>query len=433
MFRRLRWAALAVVLGAAPVAARAHYVWIHLDTAGARITLSEHPRDEAPGLGTRIAATVATADGAPLALEAGPDALTASWTEAPRRVEADCDYGAIERQGQRYRLVYHATAQTIPADAAEALSASASDAAPRLVWVGTDACGAARVLAVRQGAPLSGATIKLMPDDGPARELTADDHGLVRAPGLERGAASLLLRVVDPAAAAEELETRRYATLATTPAAASADLRLEAAHEARASWGPGFPGFSADLLVQGEGEPARGRVVVAPDGSIDLDLPDGSAREWATAQLRSLVMHRGLNGPTVLASGAAFADDDATHPYGRLIRLADDAMGSLYRIDGDVIREVHREHRGRRFINRVLATTRNAEGKILPESYSVAYWDPATGALDRVETFHNAWTRVGRLDLPVEHTQVVASDGGSTVRRILLSNHAVATTEAASR
>ncbi|GIW86051.1 MAG: hypothetical protein KatS3mg108_0375 [Isosphaeraceae bacterium] len=413
--------------------ARAHYVWVHLKSGAVRVLLSEHPRDEAPGLGTKIAATTATADGSPLTLQKGDDALTAPLAEAARCVEADCDYGTIERQGQRYRLIYHAAAQAIPADLAEAVSASAGDTTPRLLWVGCDESGAARVLAVRGGTPLAGATVKLIPDDGPAQECVTDEHGLVTVPGLERGEVGALLRVVDPAASDSELQARRYASLTAAPETATADLLLERAHEARANWGPGFPGFSADVAIQSDGEDLRGRLVVAADGSVDLQIPEGPTRDWATRQLRSLVMHRGLNGPTVLSPGASFADDDQAHPYGRLIQLPNDGMGSLYRIDGDVIREVHRTHRGRKFINRVLSVTRNAEGKVLPGAYSVAYWDPATGALDRVETFQNRWTRVGRLDLPVEHTQVTVTDGNSTVHRILFSNHAVAAIEAAAR
>jgi hypothetical protein len=68
----------------------------------------------------------------------------------------------------------------------------------------------------------------------------------------------------------------------------------------------------------------------------------------------------------------------------------------------------------------VLDNDRNAEGKYLPRSYTVQYWDAATGALNRTETFQNRWQRVGKLDLPASLTQTVSSAAGLSVRHLSL-------------
>jgi hypothetical protein len=73
----------------------------------------------------------------------------------------------------------------------------------------------------------------------------------------------------------------------------------------------------------------------------------------------------------------------------------------------------------------VLDNDRNPEGRFLPRSYLVHYWDARTGALDRVETVQERWQRVGSWDLPVTHTLTTASGGGLSVRSVTLSEHAL--------
>ncbi len=211
----------------------------------------------------------------------------------------------------------------------------------------------------------------------------------------------------------------------------SADDVLERAHQARASWGPGFPGFTADVAVQGEGAEARGTLRVSPEGEVTLDLPEGPGRTWARSQLRSIVMHRGLDGPPHQDPGSSFAGteseaDAEANPLGRLIRLSGDDSQSAYRIKGDEIKEVNRTMGKTRFTNVVLENTRNAENKLLPVAFMTSYFDAATGKLQRVETVQDSWVRVGKLDLPRSHTQITATDGKSQVRRLELSNHKVA-------
>src|SRR5262249_52082577 len=71
----------------------------------------------------------------------------------------------------------------------------------------------------------------------------------------------------------------------------------------------------------------------------------------------------------------------------------------------------------------VLDNTPNAEGKSLPHSYLVHYWDAATGRLRRVETVQERWARVGRYDLPASHTVTTSSDAWLAVNSLSLSRH----------
>jgi hypothetical protein len=433
--RRLVWTAAALAAFAAlPRTTDAHFVWIqaepHASPAVVRVTFGELPDAGEPGLAARIAKTELFAHGASFRAEPAEDGLEARLpTPCPAAIDAVCDYGVVTRQGATFLLQYTARTQTRPEAADDASSPLREH--PRLVWLAAGD-GQPVVQALWRGKPVAGAVVKVFEPEGEPREVRSEADG--RVPVALSSGVSLLLRVVEERPGQRDgrdyREIRHYATLTLSqddPGASqegpSADEVLRRAHEARACWGPDFPGFTAELTVRVDDDEVRGTVEVAPDGTVEAALPDGPAKDWARTQLRSIVMHRGLSGPTELEPGAKYLEPASAHPLGRLIQLADDRMGSAYRIKGDEILEVNRVMKEKRFSNRILANTRNAEGKLLPLAYTVSYWDNNTGQLDRVEAFHATWTRVGHLDLPKTHTQIRASDGKSSVRQLELSAH----------
>jgi hypothetical protein len=204
----------------------------------------------------------------------------------------------------------------------------------------------------------------------------------------------------------------------------SAGEMLRQAREARATWDGSFPGFEAEILVRlDESAPVSGKLRVAADGSLELDLPEGEAKDWAQQQLRSEVMHR-IDRPSPFSDDAEYAsEEDADHPLGRLIRLSGDRFESSYRIKGNEMLEVNRTMGDSRFSNKVLLTEENEEGKSLPKVFTLTYWDTKTGALQRVETFSVTWSRQGRYDLPATRVQVVSTNDSAAVHALELSNH----------
>jgi hypothetical protein len=59
----------------------------------------------------------------------------------------------------------------------------------------------------------------------------------------------------------------------------------------------------------------------------------------------------------------------------------------------------------------------------LPRSYTVQYWDAATGDLKRTETVQERWQRIGKWDLPARHTVTQATATGLFVRSFTLTKH----------
>jgi hypothetical protein len=211
------------------------------------------------------------------------------------------------------------------------------------------------------------------------------------------------------------------ADAAEAAGSATAEQMMIRAHQNRASW-DGMVGFSADVLVSNNGEQVEGTVTIRTDGEIDLILPEDFSSDWVHTKLASLVQHRQAPRENFDVS---FADEVKNHPLGRLIKFNDDpAMGSHYRIDGDVITEVHRNMGKTRFTISVTDVTRNAQGKYLPKSYSLSFWNAESDELVSTMNVHDDWITVEGRDLPARLLSIESDNqGGRDVREIRFRNH----------
>lgn len=202
----------------------------------------------------------------------------------------------------------------------------------------------------------------------------------------------------------------------------SAEQWMVVAHEARATWDE-FPGLHADLMVSIDGQRIAGEMSVTAEGQTSIVMDQSPIPDWVQRRVESLVRHR-MPPPAERQFDVQFADQDARHPLGRLIRFNHDPWQSVYRIDKDVITEVHRTMGESRFTITTLQNHHNSEGKQLPHVYTVSWWDAASGNLRSCEVVTNEWIRIGRWDLParllVIHT---AEDGKREVREVIFRNH----------
>jgi Protein of unknown function (DUF3386) len=229
-------------------------------------------------------------------------------------------------------------------------------------------------------------------------------------------------------------EIREFATLAMTWPLEGHDANPEAvalfkeaiAH--RAEWRD-FPGFSAKLSGHLDRRPFTGAVTVQKDGSVELQADDPTAKAWLQDQLDSLVLHRlaqpASDSANTHSPRLRFADEADDHPLGRLLAVEGDAMGSSYRIKDRQITVVNRRIGNQNMTITVLDSDKNPEGRFLPHSYVVNYWDAATGKLKRVETFQERSQRVGSWDLPVMRSILTASESGLSVKVVAFSKHAL--------
>ena len=158
----------------------------------------------------------------------------------------------------------------------------------------------------------------------------------------------------------------------------TAQQLLDRARDGRAVWDD-FPGFSADLTLWTGGKKSACRITVTGDGEVQLRGCEGVDTSGVQILLDSLVQHRlGGGGPQ---QAVVFVNEPGEHPLGRMIRFeGDTAMHSAYRVKDDMVTEVNRRMGDSRFTISVLDADHNAEGKYLPTTIQVSYWDAASGA-----------------------------------------------------
>jgi hypothetical protein len=271
-------------------------------------------------------------------------------------------------------------------------------------------------------------------------EIKGDADGRASFTPPASGVYTVYVRHTDPSSGEHRdksyKEIREFATLtfswplAATGADPEAVEMFEEALAARAVW-KDFPGFTAKISGDIEERPFDGTVAVAADGGVTLELVDDDAVQgWVREQLESITMHRAASqhaGSEREKPIVRFADDQADHPLGRLLAFEGGHFATSYRIKDKQITSVNRVIDGKNMTITVLDNEKNAEGAILPRSYTVQYWDGATGKPERSETVQARWARVGNFDLPARHTVTAANENGFSVRSFELREHKLTT------
>lgn len=431
---------IALVIAALPGnSALAHYLFIKLGAqaeAGrsAEVYFSERATAGDPRFTAKIAQTqlwmqAAPGEFSPLTVRAAADRLRAMVpAEGAVSVSGRCVYGVLQREVP-FLLVHYPKAISGPPDALAALKPCGHTPLEILAKLRGDQI---ELQAIRDGKPLAKCKFTTVDEDLANEELTADDGGRATwRPGAPGQYAVYIRHDIHTEGTHDGKlyhETREFATLAfewplehakANPAAVK---MFQDAVAARAAWKK-FPGFSAEISGSVDGRRFAGQATVAADGSIKLKTDDDATADWVEDQLTSIVRHRqappNSDSPPVLY----FADQDQTHPLGRLLTFVGGQFASSYRVRDDEIVVVNRKLGDLNMTITVLENERNVDGKLLPRAYTVQYWDAKTGQLARTESIQNRWTRVGNCDLPTELTVTTASDSGLSVRSLRFEKH----------
>ncbi|MBW3543232.1 MAG: DUF3386 family protein [Planctomycetes bacterium] len=440
--RKLVFPALALLL-ALTGRASAHFLWLVPDAKTGRVEVyfAEAAEPDDPALFDRLKGLKIrhrTPDGK--TSEANPERHEDSLAVKPKTLKGTFGlahtYGLLKRGDDVFLLQYNAKAYT-SADSG-AWHDFEKKASPDLDVAARVENGQLVFEARWKGEPLSGAEIHFHPPSGDAQQAATDEAGRLIVPAKHPGLYAVRAKHVEDRAGRhgdkEFPQVRHYATLTLTLDSAaetekvaagseSAEELMRRAHEARAEWGEGFPGFEADVVVSQDDTRVKGRLSVSADGELTLTLAEGLKDEQAVRRrLESLVQHRQAGGEREY--DVDFADESHSHPLGRLIRFNDDRLHSIYRVKGDVITEVHRTMGESRFTISVLDVSRNKQGKYLPHIYTVSFWDAKTGDLKDAFTTSNEWKAVGGFDLPSRILTVsTGNEAERHVDEIAIGNH----------
>ncbi len=425
---------------------QAHFLFIHITPpaeAGraAEVYFSEIAQAGDPTFIDKVAHTqlwMQTAPGefVPLTVRKGTDRLRAHLPGTKSVcVIGTCEYGVIARPNQTpFLLRYYPKA--IAGNPIELNQMTPRPETP-LEIVATANDERVNFVALRNGKPLPGVTFTTVDANLANEELSADSEGRATWRPPHAGRFSVYTRFVTKesgeAGGKKYAEIREFATLAFTwplvrrgPDPDAVTL-FEEAIDSRAQW-KNFLGFKAHLTGEVDGRPFNGTVAVDANGDVKLDTNEPTADPWVQDQLVSIATHRGAGSSGGSNSNRdrpvlRFADDQSTHPLGRLLIFDGGTFASSYRVKDKQIVVVNRLLGKQNMTITVLDNDRNVDGQFLPRSYTVQYWDGATGNLLRTETIQDRWQRVGSWDLPVSHTVTTASESGLSARTLTLSMH----------
>jgi hypothetical protein len=448
-----RWLLLSVLVGALSSAtAQAHYLFIHIGPAAeagraAEVYFSELAEAGDPRFIDKIAHTQlwiqpTPGDFHPLKVYKGADRLRAFVpASGSMAVIGTCPYGVLARPKQVPFLLRHYP-KAIAGSPAEINLLKPYSKVPFEISPTVETDGI-RLVVLSEGKPVPSAEFHTVDTNLHSDKLTADTSGGVvwkpPAPGKYSVYTSRLLQEKGEFDGKKYEQIREFTTLAFTwpleqrGADPKAIALFQEAVAARARW-KDFPGFKARIEGSLDGRPFDGKVTVDAAGGVHVETEEHVAEPWVQEQLESIAMHRGARAEAAPEQAAPilwFAEHKEDHPLGRLLTFEGGRFASSYRIKDKQILVVNRRLGPLHMTITVLDNERNPEGFFLPHSYTVQYWDAATGALRRTETVQERWQRIGQWDLPSLHMVTSAAETGLTVRTFRLSQHQLLTPKAA--
>jgi hypothetical protein len=218
-----RWAAATAALLLAPGIASAHFLWITIEPegparGGAKVHtfLNETPDPGGPEFLKFVKGVRLRVAGQALPIAAAEETVDARWAgKLPIAIDAERDLGIRTKKGESYRLVYTARAQTEP------VASDAKESGDKLRARLIKKDGKTLVQVLFDGNPVARARLKVYPEEGEARELSADEQGTAVIDGLTDGKAALWANWGDGKAGEVHgkpfAETRYYATLTVRP------------------------------------------------------------------------------------------------------------------------------------------------------------------------------------------------------------------------
>jgi hypothetical protein len=439
-------ALLLVALVAGP--ARGHFLFVRIlppaeGGRAAEVYFSELAEAGDPRFLPKIAQTrlwLQTASGTfePLKVHTAPDRLRA-WLpySGSLVVVGECRYGVLGGTGRTPFLLRHFP-KALAGNPGELNKLPPYGKLPLEIVAAIDG-EAVRLTALREGKPVPKAEFVTVDAELKNEKVTADAEGRATWKPSAPGHYAVYTRSTSKAAGEVDgkkyEEVRDFATVSfawplerTDADAAAVDL-FEEALAARADW-KDFPGFRASVTGNLDGRSFDGTVTVDAKGKVAVADSDPGREEsvvpWVQEQLESLVMHR-MSRPAAKGERPRpvlrFGMPKDEHPLGRLLIFDGGRFASSYRVKDKQITVVNRHLGKENMTITVLDNDQNAEGLFLPRSYTVQYWDAATGELKRTEAVQDRWQRLGSWDLPARHTVTTAGPAGLSVRTFTLTKH----------
>lgn len=180
----------------------------------------------------------------------------------------------------------------------------------------------------------------------------------------------------------------------------SARELFRAAYENRYTWDADFPGYTADVTYEYDGQVIQGRVKVGPDMKAEvMDVADEAAQKAIHGQLWETAIHRvrrdfeAVHGENTFTYG----ETDATGAVE--IIVGGKGEGDRYQLRNNEVCMVHRHIHGVVVTIYTESSHQTPEG-YLSHRYDSVYHDPKTGEQKGEKSiFEDYYTQVGKYQI----------------------------------
>lgn len=190
----------------------------------------------------------------------------------------------------------------------------------------------------------------------------------------------------------------------------------------------GFGGFTATISHESTGETADGTVTVNGPRAIEVDLmASETALGWVQREISSMAGHRWPSDYDQGDGRWPLTLEDDGNPLGARIVLQGDQFSSSYRVRDGRISQVNRRMGPMRFTIHIQSHQPLSDGRTLPGTFTVSFWDLASGRLTRSDVYTDHYVEVDRTWLPASRRVVTTSDDGIVARAFSLSDYRLLT------
>jgi len=194
---------------------------------------------------------------------------------------------------------------------------------------------------------------------------------------------------------------------------------FQTAYENRYTWDEKFPGYTAELVWQQAQDTYQAKITVQPDFKIEVTaIEHESIKEVIKKHFWDIVTHRKRSSFTQTHGKNIFTlgEEDANGTVEILV--SGEAMGSHYKVTGEVITQVSRQMGGLAFTIDTESTIQTEEG-YLPTHYQAIFRDGTTQSLKATRHHIDTYEKIGSYYIPSRQEIKTIDEKGQTTEVIV--------------
>ncbi|MEB3214096.1 MAG: DUF3386 domain-containing protein [Leptolyngbyaceae bacterium] len=198
---------------------------------------------------------------------------------------------------------------------------------------------------------------------------------------------------------------------------------FQAAYENRYTWDKNFPGYTADVTFNHDGQTFKGTVRVNPTLKAEVfDVSDEEAQKAINNQLFEVAIHRIRRTFEETHGKNTFSLGETDESGAVEILMGGKAEGDRYKVKDNEVCMVHRHIHGVVVTIHTFSSHDTGEG-YLSHRYDSVYHDPETGEQKGGKSiFEDEYEKVGDYVILTRRHIETEVDGGTSTQEFLFSN-----------